>query len=1363
MKKKEAPAKKSKNLIKKAVPAFSLIFLCMTALLTGLVFYLTTDHAKTLLLDKVNNTIPGTIVAGGWDVSLTKAWIELSELVVKDTAGETCFEFNRLWVSFRPASLFNRNIEIDDLLLTGLSINANINENGEANLAHVFFDPEKKVPKKEAAGRTGANLPVNLRINRARIINASMNVTTPTGTFTAPSITLTLSDADLFKQKLSLGAVIKKSTARLNGKPISFKALTLTSDFDQGQRALFDLDLNSDFLNLTAKGSFSGIPDQPEMDLLIRAESRIEALAEFFKTETKTEGRAGLVLSGKGTLNNPDLNLSLDVKGYQVSGRTGNGTLALSAVLSDRKIILKKARLNLFDTLAILEGRADLTSLFPNGFLRQTGDMETVTYGLSLNVENADVRNFEPWTKKFSGRLSSRGRVSGTGVTPQSLMADIDLTARFTDAGLKKSDKKIPEVTADIKGTIEKGRLILEHLKIQADKAETLVSGWFDIAGKTLDMAADIKSGDLSRFALPFGIDDVQGSFDAHLTALGNADHPRITALLSGTDLGIGRTVADQVKLNFTLDKTGKADLEEFFIRQDQGKIRAKGTLALFDPGFTLKNVLHSNLNLTGHGVNPGPYLTHLELGIPPDIISSDLDLDLDIALAYDSSTRFNTNGLLDKPIPLEELNADIDFKTGKVSLFLDPFLSLETGIDAALKQHTTIIDFTGQPLAPILETIGIKGIRAGITGRVISTGILPDDPLGTLTTELDRAGGNMSIRADLGGSFKRPDIKAFIDLDNIHYDLPGHDFRISGLTGSITAAPDRITLDKINGSINQGSLRINAVIDIDQHKPSGANLAFEINSVKLPIPGHGKEDLFINHADADLSVNLAYTPPLPGGNGPFLEKPIPVQNLDAMIDLGEKSIVLTLDGTTDCQGAFDPATSAFDLDLTFRDTDLTRFFETVGMKTMGGTIKGRLTSAGTAQVNLSEELLQSLESAKGMISLNAALDGSFEKPDVKTSLALSHIDLDIPQAQLGVRELNGTINASNRQVAIHDLAAKLGNGSLALDGSLGLEDYQPVTGSLNITGKELFISLPDTAECEFSTNLLFKGNPGKSTLSGSLTLIDGQFFQDLDITSTLTEKKRKTAVTQSTDKNKPPWFDMMNLDIKIDYKNPFMIDNNLAFILIEPDITVTGSVSNPIVTGRTSIIEGTVTYHGKEFEIEKGVIDFTDPYGVDPEITINGKTEIRDWSILLGISGKKDNLNFRLYSDPSETHEDILSLLIAGKTTKELGKKGSGSATGVLTDKAAEMLGQGVKDATPLDSFKMGYQDDGSGGSDISIALGKKLSRRLSINYSMDTVDEEAVHTNEAEYKILENFTVKAFNDSKGDFGTEFSFKLEF
>ena len=82
---------------------------------------------------------------------------------------------------------------------------------------------------------------------------------------------------------------------------------------------------------------------------------------------------------------------------------------------------------------------------------------------------------------------------------------------------------------------------------------------------------------------------------------------------------------------------------------------------------------------------------------------------------------------------------------------------------------------------------------------------------------------------------------------------------------------------------------------------------------------------------------------------------------------------------------------------------------------------------------------------------------------------------------------------------------------------------------------------------------------------------------------------------------------------------------------------------------------EGTVTFQKKTFEVTKGVIDFVNPYKTEAEIDIVSETQIRSWTITLTIKGKPENLDLRLSSEPSETDSDILSLILFGKTGREL------------------------------------------------------------------------------------------------------------
>jgi len=110
-----------------------------------------------------------------------------------------------------------------------------------------------------------------------------------------------------------------------------------------------------------------------------------------------------------------------------------------------------------------------------------------------------------------------------------------------------------------------------------------------------------------------------------------------------------------------------------------------------------------------------------------------------------------------------------------------------------------------------------------------------------------------------------------------------------------------------------------------------------------------------------------------------------------------------------------------------------------------------------------------------------------------------------------------------------------------------------------------------------------------------------------------------------------------------------------MALLAVKPDLRIYGSVNRPLISGRAEVESGTVYFQKKEFNVKRGVFDFINPYKIEPAIDVQSEVVIREWTVFLNVSGTPDNLKFNFSSNPSETEEDILSLLITGKTTREL------------------------------------------------------------------------------------------------------------
>jgi len=241
-----------------------------------------------------------------------------------------------------------------------------------------------------------------------------------------------------------------------------------------------------------------------------------------------------------------------------------------------------------------------------------------------------------------------------------------------------------------------------------------------------------------------------------------------------------------------------------------------------------------------------------------------------------------------------------------------------------------------------------------------------------------------------------------------------------------------------------------------------------------------------------------------------------------------------------------------------------------------------------------------------------------------------------------------------------------------------------------------------------------------------------------------------------------------LHLNIKVGYRNPFFVENNISLLELKPDLHLKGTPNDLLLSGRARVEPGgLIKFQEREFEVTRGIIDFINPYKIEPTLDIEGNTKVREWTIFLNVSGTPDDLSFILKSDPPEQNNDILYLLAFGKTIQESSNNTKSTSTKqMLADIMAETLQNNIKDNTGLDTFELEYTSDSSDETDsdeVRVTLGKDLSRRLSVKYGVETRDGQIIQRTTSEYKFLENLLLDAYNDTNGDYGGGLRYRLEF
>ncbi len=473
--------------------------------------------------------------------------------------------------------------------------------------------------------------------------------------------------------------------------------------------------------------------------------------------------------------------------------------------------------------------------------------------------------------------------------------------------------------------------------------------------------------------------------------------------------------------------------------------------------------------------------------------------------------------------------------------------------------------------------------------------------------------------------------------------------------------------------------------------------------------------------------------------------------------------------------------------------SDLENRLMVAGQGTLDGALQATL--KGAIPAALAEAWLKPEWSPQGELGVDIRLGGKLSEPQLTGSLELDALGLTIPEWGQTLRQLDGRIEFSPQTVRLSQVKGMLDEGRFDIQGNLALVDFRPASVDLSFGMAALPVDIPETLAVTATGDLKLAGTPQALLLSGRVELLESSYTRDIDLAplpagaldeAPLTEENdgaTDSASQEPPDLQRKTWKEDLTFDVALKQRDPLLVENNLANLDIAFDLVLRGSLADPALSGRAEVLSGEVSYpllsasglplasllptRTISFEVTRGVLDFVNPYAIEPELDIVGQTVVREWEIFLKLSGVPDALDFELTSQPAESQADILSLLLIGKTTGELAKGGGGvslSPEKLAQDLFGSSLTGGLQRAAGLDILETqtGSEADGeSTGREVTV--GRHLSDRLTVKYSMGTEEGERLERAVADYRLYPNVTASGYRDSLGRFGGALRWRLEF
>lgn len=616
-----------------------------------------------------------------------------------------------------------------------------------------------------------------------------------------------------------------------------------------------------------------------------------------------------------------------------------------------------------------------------------------------------------------------------------------------------------------------------------------------------------------------------------------------------------------------------------------------------------------------------------------------------------------------------------------------------------------------------------------------------------TVATKLPNDDATLSFNADANGTVEQPGLKANLKLANIS---------VTGKTIGDVAA-DVHSEGSMLYYTTQSTL-VGAKLDLggqtqltgDYQTSAKATLAgLDIGTaVELFSPGSIKAQSSIG---GTVTVSgPAKKPELLSGAAEFNDFDVKLQGIELKssgpIRASLKNGIATLE----------------QLHITGQDTDLqasgtAQVFGATGPN--GGKLDVR--SNGSVSVAIVHTLDPDIISS-GKVTFQVGAGGALKKPDLTGHVNFENVNLAMDGIPNGLSSLNGSLVFNQDRLNVENLTATTGGGKLKLGGYLTYNNG--LYADLNATGDVVRVRLYGLSTTA-NANIRLQGGMDNLLLSGNVLITRFGVGPDVDF----------AAFSSAGGVSAPPdpgaASSKIRMDVHVTSSPQLDFQNSYAKLAGRVDLTIRGTVAEPTILGRIQITDGSATFAGTKYQLQRGDVYFSNPVRIDPVIDLDATARVETYDITVGIHGTASNLKPTYRSEPPLTEADIFNLLALGRTQEEA-QLYSEQQVQAGTDPTTSALLGGALNATVSNrvgklfgggSVKIDPAFVGTlGNSSARITVQQQLTRQLGVTYATN-VNSTAQQLLQGRYDISPNVSLVVTRDETGVFSVVYNIRRRY
>ena len=410
------------------------------------------------------------------------------------------------------------------------------------------------------------------------------------------------------------------------------------------------------------------------------------------------------------------------------------------------------------------------------------------------------------------------------------------------------------------------------------------------------------------------------------------------------------------------------------------------------------------------------------------------------------------------------------------------------------------------------------------------------------------------------------------------------------------------------------------------------------------------------------------------------------------------------------------------------------------------------LTAKGSVDVSILKIIDPDVQSS-GTVALDIHASGNATNPAVQGQLQFQEVALLTPGAPLSLQKLNGTVHIVNNSLQLSGLTGIVGGGEVSAGGSIS---YRPnLQFNVTLQAKSVRLRYPDGLRSQLDGSLVFSGTQAASTLTGQVLLDSLSFTPDFDIS------KFSDQFGGGSLPSAPGFADNIQLAVGLQSKSNLSASSSQVSIAGDVNLRVVGTAADPVIVGRTDLTSGELFYRNGRYQLQRGIISFSNPVQTEPTLDVSVTTTIEQYNLTISLRGPFDKLTTAYSSDPPLAATDIISLIANGETTTEASAAGNSTDSIIASQVTGQVTG-GIQHLAGISSLQIDPLLGGNQNPTARVAIQQRVSKDFLFTFSTD-LSQPGSEIVQGDYQINKRWSVSVTRDEVGGISVDGKYHTSF